>query len=350
LDVVVLGPSGERKDRLFLRIGRRLTRSTLIRTGLGAIASRALRPGLYVLSYHRIGDWRATSYDAGVFTCEAARFREHLALLGRRFDLVNLETLRKALKQGTAPARPMAMLTFDDGYRDNYLVAFPILKEMGATAVFFLPTAFIGTGVLPWWDQVAWMVRHAAAAQIQLPYSEGEIPVKGDVDRAVIRVLGWFKRTDHVPVDEKLAAIREACGSPAFDASESPQLFMSWAEAREMHAAGMAIGSHTHTHSILSHLSGADQEDELGRSREILESELRAPVDTLAYPVGRSFCYTEDTISRARKVGYRLAFNHTNAIARLPTRNLLDVPRLVIEDRGSKPQLEFALSLPELAG
>ena len=64
------------------------------------------------------------------------------------------------------------LITFDDGYRDNYTLAFPILRKHGVQAVFFLPTAFIGTGKLPWWDVIAYIIKHSVKKHIHIEYPE----------------------------------------------------------------------------------------------------------------------------------------------------------------------------------
>jgi peptidoglycan/xylan/chitin deacetylase (PgdA/CDA1 family) len=63
-------------------------------------------------------------------------------------------------------------ITFDDGYIDNYRLAFPILEKHGVQDVFFLPTAFVGTGLLPWWDVIAYVVKGSRNSAIRLEYPE----------------------------------------------------------------------------------------------------------------------------------------------------------------------------------
>jgi peptidoglycan/xylan/chitin deacetylase (PgdA/CDA1 family) len=314
-----------------------------------ALAWRNLPPALYILTYHRVGDWHATPYDAGTFTCDGERFRHHLCTIKDRFEVIDLDRLLREQQLGSSPTRPLALITFDDGYRDNYQAAFPILKDLGLSAVFFLPTSFVGTSRVPWWDEVAWVIRQSKVEHIELPGLAAGIALAGsDVERTIVRVLGWVKKNESIPVDERVQLVRKACAvtTPATNAAQP--LFMTWDEARTMHAAGMGIGSHTHTHQVLSQLSAKDQEQELSRSKEILEGELRAPVDTIAYPVGRSFCYTQETRAIARRVGYRIGFNHTNATAKLPASDALDVSRLVLSDQGAVPQLQFAMCFPTL--
>jgi peptidoglycan/xylan/chitin deacetylase (PgdA/CDA1 family) len=85
--------------------------------------------------------------------------------------------------------------------------------------------------------------------------------------------------------------------------------FLSWDEAREMIGGGMAIGSHTHSHQVLSQLEPERQLEELSRSRAILKEQLGTEADALAYPVGRKASFTDRTQMLARDAGYRAAFS-----------------------------------------
>ena len=140
---------------------REAVRSVLAMTGLTELRWRTLGRGLYCFNYHRIGDAAASAFDRGVFSCSAGRFREHVALFKDRFEVIELARLLKVF-DGRPPRRPMVLITFDDGYADNHAFAFPVLKEFGVTAAFFIPTAFVGGSRLPWWDEIAWSLRNAS--------------------------------------------------------------------------------------------------------------------------------------------------------------------------------------------
>jgi peptidoglycan/xylan/chitin deacetylase (PgdA/CDA1 family) len=332
---------------LLPRLVRGLTRVPGVRSGVTAVAWRNLRPAVYVLTYHRVGNWRETAFDSGTFTCDAERFREHLTVIKERFDVIDLDRLRHQQESGTPPSRPLALITFDDGYRDNYDTAFPILKDMGLSALFFLPTGFIGTSHVPWWDEVAWTIRHARVSRIELPGLPEPIDIDaGDPARATSRVLKWVKRNESMPLPDRVDTVKRVSNPPERPRDGGVGLLLSWDEARTMHRAGMGIGSHTHTHRLLSQLTSAEQEKELADSKEILEGELRAPVDSVAYPVGGHYCYTHETRHLARKLGYRVGFNHTNAVAELPVPDSMDVNRLIVHDREQEERLRFIICFP----
>jgi peptidoglycan/xylan/chitin deacetylase (PgdA/CDA1 family) len=290
-----------------------------------------LPPALYVFNYHRIGNRDECGYNRNLVSCTAQQLREHLAVLKDRFDVLTVDRLASFARHGYAGRRPLALVTFDDGYADNYSLAFPILRQMELPAVFFLPTAYVGTRRLLWSDEIAWMLRNSRHATITLPYSARPYSLSKDGLDSTIRGILRQVRQSRIPTDEQLDAIRQACGgvTPAAD-GERPQ-FMSWEQVRDMAAAGMDFGSHTHSHTPLARLDGRRQRAELADSRDVLEGELGTPVRSVAYPVGDATAYTAETCRAAREVGYELGFNFLRLPNRFPLGDALDLGRLGVD-------------------
>ena len=104
-----------------------------------------------------------------------------------------------------------------------------------------------------------------------------------------------------------------------------------------MQRLGMCFGSHTHTHTILTKLSAAQQDEELRTSRAILERELGCTVDTLAYPRGKPETFSEDTFAALRNNGYSTAFSFYNGINRAGQMQAFNVTRCAVD--GESPSL-----------
>jgi peptidoglycan/xylan/chitin deacetylase (PgdA/CDA1 family) len=279
------------------------------------IESLPHRSSLLILNYHRIGEASETPYDPELFSCTAAEFDWQVGYLASRFPIVTLHEALEIVHDGVKPARTVVLLTFDDGYRDNYDAAYPILRKHQASATFFLPTAFIGTGTLPWWDRIAYIVKRSTKRQIALSYpSQREFDLSpAHRDDSVVRILSMFRGQDTTDTERFIKELEQACESAGpSDAAE--RCFMNWEEAREMQNGGMCFGSHTHTHPILSKLSADQQFAELRTSRDILERELGGPVDTLAYPVGGRGEFGADTFDALRRAQYRTAFSFYSGI------------------------------------
>lgn len=241
---------------------------------------------LIVLTYHRVGDPLSTPYDSGVFSATAEQFDTHLRHLKRRFDVVSpLEAIE--LARGKGPSRATVAITFDDGYLDNYEIAYPVLKSHGLSAMFFLATSYVGSNVVPWWDRIAYIVKKSKHSKIRLSYPE---PREFDVEElgvleACRRILRVYRSAAVTDPDRFERELREVCESVP-PGQDDHQLFLNWDQAREMQAGGMQFGSHTHSHTILTTLPANAQQEEFRQSREILERELHRTIDVLAYPVG----------------------------------------------------------------
>jgi peptidoglycan/xylan/chitin deacetylase (PgdA/CDA1 family) len=293
------------------------------------------RDSLLVLNYHRIGNAADDLFDPGVFSATADQFNEQIAYLKRRLSLVTLEEALAFIdgseKEKTRRCR--VLITFDDGYLDNYEIAYPILRSHGAQGVFFLATNMVGSCELPWWDRIAYLVRTARKSQFSLRYP-AELAVdldKNGLEKSLIAILKLYKRPDNSDFDRFMQELAEAAGG------EKPpgaiRRFLDWDEAREMIVGGMAIGSHTHSHTVLSQLEPEQQCEELSKSRAIIKEHLGIEADTIAYPVGGKSSFTDQTQRLTQEAGYRSAFSFYGGTNLLGKTNSYDVNRIGIGDQ-----------------
>ncbi len=269
------------------------------------------RPGLLILNYHRIGDPEKTPYDPGTFTATTEEFDAQIALWKKRFPIVTLAEALAIIQRKKTIRRTHVLITFDDGYLDNYQEAFPVLRAHGASAVFFLPTYFIGTGHVPWWDAIAYVVKQSGKRRIELTFPR---TVTFDIDRsgmetALRDILTLAAAPESQNPETFLSHLETVCETSRPQGEAAERCFLNWDEAREMLKNGMDFGSHTHSHEILSTLSAADQQKELSESRSELTKQLGQSIDTLAYPVGLRHTFTAETIEVAKAAGYQAAFS-----------------------------------------
>ncbi len=268
------------------------------------------RPVLMVLNYHRIGDKDSTEFDPGLFSCTAQEFDWQIGYLKSRFRMATLAEVAGLLSGAERLTEPRVLITFDDGYIDNFQLAYPVLRRHGVQGVFFLPTGFVGTSRVPWWDEIAYIVKRSRRLRFRLEYPHPQdFDLENDgTAQCLMHVFRLYKQPamrDHARFLEQL---ERACDSSR-PGNSAQRRFLDWNEAREMQQAGMAFGSHTHNHEILSKLPAKDQLEELALSREILEKELGRKIDTLAYPVGARDTFSAETVEALRQAKYRAAFS-----------------------------------------
>jgi peptidoglycan/xylan/chitin deacetylase (PgdA/CDA1 family) len=287
------------------------------------------RPGILLINHHRIGDPNRSRFDRGVFSATAEQLDEQLKYLKKWFPILGAEELDNLVYGGKPIKRLHVGITFDDGYRDNYTSAFPVLRSHGCCGMFFLVPTYVGTNAIPWWDEVAYLVRNSRKESITL-----EVPVpktialQQDRENAIHQVLQHYKRPDNKDHQTFLMQLRGAtgCELPVVE-----RRFLTWDEAREMQGQGMAFGSHTWSHRILSHLQPDDQRRELVDSRSTLEKEMGAPMTTLAYPVGSKTAFSETTRNLATEAGYRLCFSFYGGVNAAMSLQPADMHRTSVE-------------------
>jgi peptidoglycan/xylan/chitin deacetylase (PgdA/CDA1 family) len=302
-------------------------------------------PSLLILNYHRIGNAAQTPYDSGTFSCTVDELDWQVGYLKRRFPIVSLDQAVDIVHGRSAPSKTSVLITFDDGYRDNYDAAFPVFAKHGVSATFFLPTSYIGTGNLPWWDMIAYIVKTSRESRITLTYPDTETfdLAPAHRSRSIMNILKLFKRPSMTDTERFIAELENACKSVR-PTDSAERCFLNWDEARAMQRAGMCFGSHTHTHEILGKLPYEQQFHEMAVSRGIMECELDKNIDTLAYPVGNPGCFSDVSYQALSAAKYRTAFARTSGINRPGHIQPFNVLRCSI-DRISMPQFRLRLAL-----
>lgn len=277
---------------------------------LGVVRAMELwrpQPGVLIVNHHRIGDAARTCFDRGVFSASAEQLDAQVKYFKKHAEILTGEEMRSIALGQTKVGRFCVFFTFDDGYLDNYHSAYKVLQSNGATGAFFLVTSYVGTATIPWWDEIAYLVRHTSEAEIRLSYPA---PLKlklGEArEPAIAAILEHFKRPDNLDSHRFMNDLRAAT---AADLPRVPRRFLSWEEAREMRDAGMEIGSHTTTHPILSRLSAEAQKAELESSKREIEQRLGSDVLALAYPDGAKSCFNDITMKAALSAGYSMCFS-----------------------------------------
>lgn len=277
---------------------------------------RRLPKGLYVFNYHRIGKAAGTEFDRAVFSCSSDAFEQHLIAIKENFIVIDTEKLISLIQHDKLIDNRYAIITFDDGYIDNYHEAFPLLKKHHLCASFYIATDFIDLDEIPWWDQIAYLLRHSVNQTYYLigtnkPFSL----VENKIDKVIQQIMTAIKLLTTYNVLDVLNDIKvqfpEANLSlKNIQQKESQKLFMTWPQIKEMSDNGMEIGSHTITHRILSQLANQEQQVEICHSKAIIEGNISKTVSSLAYPVGRYHCYNSQSEEAAKEAGYKIAFNN----------------------------------------
>ena len=268
-----------------------------------------------VIGYHRVVDDFATAAATVMPTMLTGRtmFERHLDAIGRHFQFVSLDDIGDRLERGVPFARPVAAVTFDDGYRDVYEHAFPTLKRKGIPATVFVVTDLVDGSdwqvhdrlysllakAYPTWDNPRRGLR-CLLNDVAIPAAD-IMPSRADTQNPYAAVSALLPRLSQRQVDDLFTGLQARVGAPA----GAVPLPLTWDMVADMRQAGMTIGSHTRTHVWLANESPERIDDELRGSKAELEQRLGGRVDHFAYPGGQFTPRVVDAVARA---GYRFAY------------------------------------------
>lgn len=347
----------DRPASVAYRPGRRQLAATILhRAGMTAgltILRSALIRDLRILAYHRvltIEDEHRFDFDLDLVSASEHRFREQMELVARRFNAVRFRDVVEAGAGGKAlPPRPV-IVTFDDGYDDNFRCAFPILHTLGVPATFFVSTGHIDSGRAFAYDWLVHMICRSTASHLRIPELDLEraLPdtreARRELAAGVLDCLKWRSADEQAAV---IARLEDEWRMPR-DEGHADCRPMTWDQLREMQAAGMEIGSHGVWHHMLAKLPVAGMREEVDRSKATLDRELGTHSDVLSYPVGGVDAYDDAVIEAARNAGFRLACTYTAGSNRLPLRAPYALRRLPVERYMDRAWFAGLLGLPEM--
>jgi peptidoglycan/xylan/chitin deacetylase (PgdA/CDA1 family) len=300
--------------------------------------------GTLVLAYHRVlPDHSDTPLDQGVVSATRSSFVEQLRVLARHFDVVGTEALDAP---DGRPSRRV-VLTFDDGYRDNYDIAFPLLQEHGLPATFFLTTGFLDRPAVPWWDELAWMVRASPRAALEADeWLPAPVPLVADRRAAVTALTSLYKSLPTARTEAFLEHCAQVTAAGRCPDSLAQDLWMTWDMAAEMRDAGMGIGGHTVTHEVLARASEERQRAEIEGCQERLRDRLGVSMSSFAYPVGLRDAFDDRTRELLRRADVRHAFSLYGGMLRRAPDDPLDIPRASVGLVAGDAMWRAALALP----
>lgn len=300
--------------------------------GVGGLARLANSSLLFAYNYHRIrpadgGD--DSPFDDGVFGPDQKTLSRNLRYLARYTTVLSEAELIRALDQGPRGRGPYSIITFDDAYIDNYEQALPVLKQVGVPAIFFVPAMLVENRILGWWDQISYIVKNSPRTEIE--FRGRKHSLKDDPSAVIRHFLTAMKQDPHEKNAGLIAELAQAADSPPPDAKAMDRELMTWDQIRRANKAGVAIGSHTNHHWVLSTLDEAGQAEEIGHSKTFLEQKLGHPVRTLSYPVGGSRHYNQTSMDLAKSAGYEAAFTYNAGVSRLDAVERFKISRLDAE-------------------
>lgn len=321
--------------------------------------SRARHKGtVAILTYHRVlsaEDLRTNIVQPGMYVRDDV-FEMHMRYLQERFEILSLSELLARWRAGRwETQRAACVITFDDGWLDNYRNAYPILKRYGLPATIFLPTDFVGTSRWFWPERLGYLLLAADAPSCE--------PDRRDAFyRALTGTLQAERQERDAPPDRMVGPdahdrFIEACKDLEADRLErllanvgdilgvtvpECRVLMNWSEVREMSRHGISFGSHSCSHRLMTQISEKEARQEARSSYEQLQESGAATVPVFCYPNGN---YNDLVQRLVQEAGYQAAASCDSGLEREAPANVWALRRISIHHDISESPALYALAL-----
>lgn len=272
---------------------------------LDGLARRLTPDRARVLMYHRFG--RAGSYrrlDVEVFEAHLRYIRDH-------FQPVPLSRIVESLRSGQDLPEKSVALTVDDGYRDFFVYAYPLLLKYRIPATIFVVTRFVDQSLWLWFDAIHFLVHAAQPGNYfdVVDFVNGKdafVKLSSDDDRNCYweRVADYCVGLPPREQQETLRCLAASLGQELPDRPTEDYSAMNWEEIRALDPDLVDVGAHTRSHPILSQCDDALQHQEILGSRLDIESELGRPVRHFCYPNGLLKDYNDSSRCFVKDAGF----------------------------------------------
>lgn len=304
-----------------------------------------------IITYHRVLDTVAEEgfpFDENLVSATEADFIWQMKYIKQHYHPITLRDFHQHLAGGTKLPVNSIIITFDDGFSDNYEIVFPVLKSMGIPATFFITVGQIGEADSLWFDKVVYLLKKAVPGNYYLQSLDLAIDIDGETKNNTIQdLLKILKKTDNT---KRLALINELESRFAhafYKYEKQLSATMTWEQIIEMADHGMEIASHTMTHPILSRLSHKELEWELSESKRIIEEKTGHPCESISYPVGGPDSFNAETINLVRKY-YKMGCTYVKGTSKIRNIDCHQLKRMHISTAIDRDLFEASLLCPPL--
>lgn len=299
---------------------------------------RSARAKFAVLCYHRIGTGGIPLFSE----LPAEIFEEQIRFLRRRYRVLSLDELCEEMEEPGKDGQAIAV-TFDDGYRDLFTHALPVLQNYQIPATIFLPAACIETGEVPWYDRIFLMLRVFPEDELEITLDrprrfrlvsrETRLQAAAEIMQYLRTLPDWLRK-EHCQSLEKQVIL---------PSEELNERMLTWDQIGVMCRAGISFGSHTMTHPVVSQLTAAQLESELTESKQLLEQRIGSPMRHFAFPFGQPGDCGKAALPVLARLGYRSAATTVEG-TNTPGGNLYELRRTQVVNERSVSMFAFKLN------
>jgi len=262
-------------------------------------------------------------------------FEKQVRYLRKYFHICTLEDLVEDLNDHHLNNKKLgniAVITFDDGYRDNYIYAYPILKKYNIPATIFLTSDYIGKDNLFWWDKIVYIIYHSKKEDVDLEnFGSFSLTNNNKKLECIHFLTSEFKNLPFRLRNKYILDLQNKC-HVNIPSDIGKKMVLSWNEIREMNDNGISFGAHTLSHANLISLNLAEAKNEIVQSKAMIEDKLKSEIISFAYPYGSRF-YNNDIMRLVQNAGYLCAVKSSGEIIdQSKSYNHYSLPRFSVGD------------------
>lgn len=279
-----------------------------------------------ILTYHSISE--EANYCPNSIALPQHLFKAQLKFLAEHYQVISLDDLVQCINKGSRFPDNAVVLTFDDGYKDNYEHAYPLLQETGITATFYITTSPILNKSQFW---VAWIqekISLANIATIEKLVSQFNAPKQINGDKTDLQALIDFVSSEinRSDLNKRNKLLDEVAATLETDSplNSTGTCMMNTDQVREMAQNGMTIAAHTETHPILTSISDDDIKREITTSRDILREITDTPINHFSHPNGPGVInHSQHTAKLIKEAGFHSAVTSVRGTTDISTNPFL---------------------------
>jgi len=278
----------------------------IVGTGVASIGRRLFpKNGALILYGHRVQD----DDEGDLQGLRPSWFADQMAYLHQHYQFLPLSNLLDCYEQQRPVPKNSVVVTFDDGFRDNFTNAYPILQRFHVPATVFLVTGCVSSGDLPWPQKVGYMFQHTKVESLCHETTGGScLGLRSTQER---------KQAKHI-VKNALSLLPRIQRERSLDElSEALQVdvprdrMLTWDEVETMRKGGTEFGAHTFSHPCMALQSSKEARWEMEESLREFQTRLGITRPPFVFPSGS---YTQELVKMAISVGFRCVFQSRTSI------------------------------------
>lgn len=278
-----------------------------------------------ILLYHSVGDTESCFIKGTEIWVSTKTFEKHLNYLSKHYKIISLRTLVDSLKEGDIPPRS-AVITFDDGFADNFHDAYPYLKRYKIPATIFICPACIDNKKSAWIFELYYLINMFGVENVikeinSLPGSTDRV-ISTDAPNETLskKVEEFMAYSLGKEAREKiLTGLYKAFGISREKVLSDNRVFLTWEEIKQMRQDGIEFGNHGDSHTPFSALSLNEQKMEIVNSKKMIRENLGTDSIPFAYPVGQSRDFTPETEEVVKRTGHNCIVTTLHTLNRSET-------------------------------